>query len=56
MEAVELRHRSQISYWDAAIIAAAKQMGCTSIYSEDLNAGQSYDGATIVNPFSNAAT
>src|SRR5687768_8831082 len=27
IEAVELRHRYQISYWDAAIIAAAKQMG-----------------------------
>src|SRR5207244_5702500 len=32
MEAVELRQRFQISYWDAAIIAAAKQMGCTAVY------------------------
>src|SRR5207249_10886021 len=36
MEAVELRQRYQISYWDAAIIAAAKLMGCTTVYSEDL--------------------
>jgi len=51
MEAVELRQRFQISYWDAAIIAAAKQMGCPTLYSEDLNAGQEYDGVTVVNPF-----
>jgi predicted nucleic acid-binding protein len=51
MEAVELRQRCQISYWDAAIIAAAKQMGCSTVYSEDLNSGQNYDGVTVTNPF-----
>lgn len=51
LEAVELRHRYQISYWDAAIIAAAKQMGYNAVYSEDLNAGQDYDGVTVINPF-----
>jgi predicted nucleic acid-binding protein len=39
MEAVELRKRHQISYWDAAIIAADKTMDCGTVYSEDLNAG-----------------
>lgn len=51
MEAVELRQRCKISYWDAAIIAAAKQLGCTAVYSEDLSAGQSYDGVVVINPF-----
>ncbi len=51
MEAVDLRYRCQISYWDAAIIAAAKQMGCQTLFSEDLNPGQVYDGVTVVNPF-----
>jgi predicted nucleic acid-binding protein len=55
MEAVELRQRYQISYWDAAIIAAAKQMGCGTVYSEDLNAGQDYGGVTVVNPFAAGA-
>jgi predicted nucleic acid-binding protein len=55
MEAVELRHRFQISYWDAAILAAARQMGCATVYSEDLNAGQDYDGVTVVNPFAASA-
>ena len=36
------------SFVDAAIIVAAKQMGCTAFYSEDLNAGQNYDGVTVI--------
>lgn len=40
-----------ISYWDAAIIAAARHLGCTVVYTEDLNAGQSYAGVVVVNPF-----
>ena len=51
MDAVQLRQRFQISYWDAAIVAMTKQMGCTVVYSEDLNSGQDYDGVTVVNPF-----
>jgi predicted nucleic acid-binding protein len=55
LEAVAVRKRYQISYWDAAIIAAAKQMGCTTVYSEDLNPGQNYDGVTVINPFTTQA-
>ena len=49
--AVDLKHRYRISYWDAAIIAAAKELGAKTIYSEDLAHGQSYDGVQVVNPF-----
>lgn len=49
--AIDARARYGISYWDAAIITAAKQMGCGTVYSEDLNAGQNYDGVIVVNPF-----
>jgi predicted nucleic acid-binding protein len=48
---LELVQRYQISNWDAAIIAAAEQLGCTKVYSEDLNHGQSYDGVYVENPF-----
>ena len=51
LEAIEAKQRFGISYWDAAIVTAAKQMGCQKVYSEDLNDGQSYDGVTVVNPF-----
>src|SRR5262249_10306317 len=40
--AVDIQQRFQLSYWDAAILAAARQIGCCSVYSEDLNAGQNY--------------
>ena len=57
LAAIDAKARFQISYWDAAILVAAKQMGCHTIYSEDLNNGQRYDGVLVVNPFvSGAAT
>jgi predicted nucleic acid-binding protein len=49
--AVEMHQRFQLSYWDAAILAAAKQMGCQTVFSEDLNHGQQYDGVSVINPF-----
>jgi predicted nucleic acid-binding protein len=55
MDAIELRQRYNISYWDAAILVAAKRMNCDTVYSEDLNAGQLYDGVTVVNPFAASA-
>jgi predicted nucleic acid-binding protein len=50
--AIRLHRRYQLAYWDAAIIAAAAELGCRKVYSEDLNSGQDYDGVTVVNPFS----
>lgn len=40
-----------VSYWDGAILAAAKAAGCEALYSEDLSAGQRYDGVQVLNPF-----
>ncbi len=50
-DAPALRTRFQVSYWDAAIIAAARASGCTEVLSEDLNDGQDYGGLRVVNPF-----
>jgi predicted nucleic acid-binding protein len=49
--ALQTRVRFQISYWDAAIIEAAKALGCRAVLSEDLNAGQDYGGVYVINPF-----
>lgn len=51
LAAIDSKQRFGISYWDAAIITAAKQMGCQTVWSEDLNHGQDYDGVRVVNPF-----
>jgi len=49
--ALRTTERFQISYWDAAIIEAARALGCREILSEDLNDGQDYGGVQVVNPF-----
>ena len=51
MAALNTRQRFQLSYWDAAIIEAARAMGCTEVLSEDLNNGQDYAGVRVTNPF-----
>ena len=51
LEAVQIAERFQIGYFDAQILAAAKRMGCATVYSEDLNSGQDYGGVRVVNPF-----
>ncbi|MBV8101197.1 MAG: PIN domain-containing protein [Verrucomicrobia bacterium] len=49
--ALELTQRFQVNYYDALIIAAAQLAGCPSLYSEDLNDAQEYDGIRVQNPF-----
>jgi len=50
-QAIDISILSQVSFWDALIIAAAVHANCKVIYSEDLNHGQTFRGATVVNPF-----
>lgn len=54
--AVELHGLYGITFWDAAIVAAAESSGCNRIFSEDLNTGQFYGGVEVVNPFAETAT
>jgi predicted nucleic acid-binding protein len=49
--AIERSERYAISYWDAAILAAAEALGAHTVYSEDLNHGQKYGRVRVVNPF-----
>ncbi|HVS99058.1 MAG TPA: PIN domain-containing protein [Solirubrobacterales bacterium] len=50
--AIATHERFQISYWDAAILEAARSLGCETVLSEDLNDGQDYAGIVVENPFS----
>ncbi len=50
LRALEFEERYKISFWDALIVQAAESAGATVLYSEDLAAGQSYDGVRVVNP------
>lgn len=51
LAALETRERYGLSYWDAAIVAAAQALGCRELLSEDLGAGQRYGDVVVVNPF-----
>ena len=51
MEAIDLQRLNSISFWDAMIVQAAHVAGCATLFSEDLNAGQTIAGVKIVNPF-----
>lgn len=54
LAAMATRHRFHISYWDAAILEAARSIGCDTVLSEDLSDGQDYAGVRVRNPFSPA--
>ncbi len=45
------RARWRLSYWDAAIVEAARMVGCDTICTEDLQDGQDFGGVRIANPF-----
>lgn len=49
--ALDDRQRFGLSYWDAAILAAARVLGCREVLSEDMDAGRDYDGVRVTNPF-----
>jgi predicted nucleic acid-binding protein len=54
LAAIDLHRRHRISFWDAMIVRSAAQLGCNLLYSEDLSAGQRYDGVLVVDPFASA--
>jgi hypothetical protein len=40
-----------VSFWDALILRAARAGGCSTVLSEELNDGQTFDGVRVENPF-----
>jgi predicted nucleic acid-binding protein len=49
--ALEIKAAHGFSYWDSAIIAAARALGCRVLYTEDMVHGREVDGVTMINPF-----
>ncbi len=51
-KSAEIAIRQQISNWDALIVAAALLADCDTLYSEDMQHGQVFEGSlTVINPF-----
>jgi predicted nucleic acid-binding protein len=53
--ALATRARWQISYWDAAIVEAARAAGCSTLLSEDLRDGMDFAGVRVESPFRSTA-
>ncbi len=47
----EVQDRYRISFWDSAIVAAAKVSSCRYLLTEDLQADQDMGGVVVINPF-----
>ncbi|MHB8719761.1 MAG: PIN domain-containing protein [Candidatus Dormibacteria bacterium] len=51
LAAIELSDGSQLSLWDAMLVRSASQLGCTTLWTEDLTHGQVIAGVEVRNPF-----
>jgi predicted nucleic acid-binding protein len=49
--ALEIKATHSFSYWDSAVIAAARALGCRELYTEDMTHGREVKGIVVLNPF-----
>ena len=54
LRGLTLSQRYQLSPWDGLIVQAALDAGCTTLFTEDLQAGQRFGELEVVNPFVDA--
>ena len=51
LRATEIAELAHLCFWDSLIVAAAEEVGCEELLSEDMGHGQQIAGVRIVNPF-----
>lgn len=51
LAAIDLHRLHGFPFWDALVVRAAKQAGCSVLLSEDMQDAREIDGLQIVNPF-----
>jgi predicted nucleic acid-binding protein len=51
-QVVALQTKHKLSFWDAMIVNSALELGCTILWSEDLQTGRLFGALTIRSPFS----
>jgi predicted nucleic acid-binding protein len=49
--ALAIKENYGLSYWEAAIVAAARALDCRELLSEDMSRGREIDAVLVVNPF-----
>ena len=55
LAAIDLHRLHELSFWDALIMRAAQQAGCSILFSENFQHARIADGVRIVNPFQSNA-
>jgi predicted nucleic acid-binding protein len=50
LSALDLVAAHQLQFWDALILNAAAEAGCTLLLSEDMSSGFTWRGVTVLNP------
>ena len=48
---LDLHQTRSVAFYDALIVASAQLAGCSVLFSEDMNAGETMAGVRIINPF-----
>jgi len=51
-QAADIHVQSNVSFWDALVVAAAASANCESLLTEDMNDGQTICGVRVSNPYS----
>lgn len=51
VSAIRLARQHRLSFWDAMIVEAAAQLGCGTLWTEDLQDGLQLRGVKVRNPF-----
>jgi predicted nucleic acid-binding protein len=51
LAAIDLHRLHGFSFWDALVLRAATQAGCSILLTEDFQDGREIDGIRVVNPF-----
>jgi predicted nucleic acid-binding protein len=50
-QTMEIKAEYGFSYWDSAVIATARALGCTTLDTEDLSYGRQVTRVVIIHPF-----
>ena len=56
LEAIDTARNHQLSFWDALLLVAARQSGCSALLSEDLQDSWQLQGIEIIKPFATDAS
>ena len=56
LAAIHRSRDSRLSFWDALVVQAAIEGHADTLYTEDMQDGQTFDGVRVVNPFAPAVS